>query len=66
LFLFSLGDKAFRILNLSIVIPYFFIWALFFSYDLRNFAIMFPYLSLGIGIGFVIILRKTRIIPYNG
>jgi hypothetical protein len=66
LFLFSLGDKTFRILNLSIVIPYFSIWALFFSYDLRNFAIMFPYLSLGIGIGFDIILRKAKIIPYNG
>lgn len=64
LFVLSLADKTSRILNLSIVIPYFFIWAMFFSYDLRNLAIMFPYFCLGTGVGFDIILKKTKIAAY--
>ena len=60
LFLFSFADRTFRILNLSVVIPYFIIWAIFFSYDLRNFAIMFPYICLGAGVGFDIFSGKIK------
>jgi hypothetical protein len=61
LFVFSLSDKTFRILNITVVIPYFLIWAIFFSYDLRNLTIMLPYFCLGIGSGFEIILHKVKI-----
>lgn len=52
-FLFSFTDKVFRLLNLFFLIPCFLIWALFFSYDIRNISIIIPYYSISIGIGLV-------------
>ncbi|MCX6335298.1 MAG: hypothetical protein NT092_13535 [Bacteroidia bacterium] len=57
-FLFSFTDRTFRLLNICFVIPYTLIWALFFSYSLRNAAIVIPYFCLGIGIGVDIILMR--------
>jgi hypothetical protein len=57
-FLLSLTDRTFRRLSFVFVIPYALIWALFFSYDLRNAAIIIPFYCIGIGIGFEIILKK--------
>lgn len=59
-FLFSFKDRSLRIFNFTFFFPYFFIWALFFSYDLRNAAIIIPYFSLGIGYGTEIILNKLH------
>jgi hypothetical protein len=58
-FLFSFADKTFRLINLFVVIPYFIIWALFFSYDLRNSAIMIPYFALSIGFGMHILMSGS-------
>jgi hypothetical protein len=59
LFLISFADSRLRLFNFAFIIPYFFIWALFFSYDLRNVAIIIPYFCLGIGAGFDMILKRT-------
>jgi hypothetical protein len=60
-FLVSFTNRTFRLLNFVFVIPYFLIWAIFFSYDLRNAAIMIPYFCLAIGAGLEIILCKLKI-----
>ncbi len=36
---------------LGIVLPYYLVWALFFSYDLRNLLPAFPFVCLGLGLG---------------
>jgi hypothetical protein len=59
-FLISFTDKTFRFLNLFFLIPYSVIWTFFFSYDLRNAAIIIPYFSFGTGIGLDIVLRKLQ------
>lgn len=59
-FLLSFTERTFRILNFSVVIPYALIWALFFSYDLRNAAIIIPYFSLGIGVGLDKIFKRLQ------
>lgn len=59
-FLLSFTDKTFRLLNLGLVFPYIIIWALFFSYDLRNAAIIIPYFCLGIGVGLDILLKRLQ------
>ncbi|MGD0342432.1 MAG: hypothetical protein ABSA76_12080 [Bacteroidales bacterium] len=59
-FLLSFTDKTFRFLNFSFVIPYSIIWALFFSYDLRNAAIIIPYFCLGIAVGLDKILKRLQ------
>lgn len=61
-FALSFRDKTFRFLNLALVIPYFLIYAVFFSYDFRNSAIIVPYFCLAIGCGLDPILR--RIFPH--
>lgn len=57
-FLFSFTVRTYRFLNFSVVLPYLVIWTLFFSYDLRNSAIVIPYFCLAIGAGIDIILRR--------
>jgi hypothetical protein len=65
-FLISFADRTIRFLNLVFVIPYFLVWAFFFSYDLRNAAIMIPYFCLGIGTGLEIVLcRLNKLTPVN-
>jgi hypothetical protein len=59
-FLLSFTRHTFRLLNISLVLPYALIWALFFSYDLRNSAIIIPYFCLGIGVGLEIILKRLQ------
>ena len=60
LFAFSFTNKTIRTLNFIYVIPYYLIWALFFSYSIRNVAIIIPYFSLGIGFGLDLILRRVQ------
>jgi hypothetical protein len=62
-FLLSLKNKNLRRLSFAFTIPYSLIWALFFSYDTRNSAIIIPYFSLGIGYGIEIILNSFQKSP---
>ncbi|MCE5347760.1 MAG: hypothetical protein LLG13_15945 [Bacteroidales bacterium] len=62
-FLLSFTDKTFRLWNFVFVIPYSIIWAIFFSYDLRNVAIVIPFFCLGIGVGLDIILKRLQTLP---
>lgn len=50
-FLLSLWVKTFRWIIIVFVFPYFLIWSLFFSYDVRNVSLAIPYYCLGIGYG---------------
>jgi hypothetical protein len=50
---FALADKRYRLLALCGAIPYFFIWAAYFSYDNRNVAIAIPFLSLTAVVGWL-------------
>lgn len=59
-FLISFTNKTFRSLNLLIVLPFLVIWTLFFSYDLRNSALVIPYFCLAIGAGINIILNRVQ------
>jgi hypothetical protein len=68
-FFVSFTNPTLRSLNLVLVVPYTLIWALFFSCDLRNAAIIIPFLCLGIGGGIEIIINrffKTPSIPNYG
>lgn len=47
----GLTEKTYRWFLLLIAFPYLMIWALFYSYDIRNCALALPFLALGIGIG---------------
>ncbi|MEJ5202043.1 MAG: hypothetical protein WHV66_07380 [Anaerolineales bacterium] len=44
-------QKRFRWLVLLVVLPYTVVWMLFFSYDTRNLALVFPFLGLTAGLG---------------
>jgi hypothetical protein len=57
-FLFSFADKTIRLLTLVFAIPYYIIWALFFSYDIRNVALVIPYFALALGSGLNFILLR--------
>ena len=46
-------DRIYRWLVLAVIIPYYFIWALFFSYDARNLTLTFPLVSLTAAAGLV-------------
>ncbi len=59
-FALSFTNKTIRSLNVIYVIPYYLVWALFFSYSIRNVAVILPYFSLGIGFGLDMILRKVQ------
>lgn len=59
-FLLSFTDRTYRVLNFLVVIPFLVIWALFFSYDLRNAAIVIPYFCLAIGAGLNIVLNRFQ------
>jgi hypothetical protein len=59
-FILSFTDKTFRLLNFSLVIPYFIVWAIFFSYGVRNAAIIIPYICLGIGVGLDMIFKRLQ------
>jgi hypothetical protein len=45
---------------LAVIIPYYFIWALFFSYDARNLTLTFPLVSLTAAAGLVQIGYKSE------
>lgn len=51
LLLGCLADKIARKIALLLVIPMYLIWALGFSYDLRNIAFVIPFLSIVLGFG---------------
>ena len=52
LLLFSLKNVSYRILFFLVLVPYSFLWSLFFCYDLRNYSLVLPYYGLGLGLGF--------------
>jgi hypothetical protein len=47
----SLHDTLCRYLVALIVVPYFFLWVNYFSYDFRNLTLVFPFLGLVVGNG---------------
>jgi hypothetical protein len=51
LVLLSILSPIYRWVLLFIPIPYFLIWCLFFSYDIRNVFLSFPFLGLAAGFG---------------
>lgn len=57
LFVLSFRNATIRLLNIFFVIPYFIIWSLFFSYDLRNAAVLIPVFSVSIGYGIDLMLN---------
>jgi len=59
LFLLLLSALSFygRIALMSVVVPYYLIWACFFSYDLRNITLLLPFLGLSVAIGAIIFLK---------
>jgi hypothetical protein len=59
-FLFSFTHKSFRFINIAIVLPYLLIWTLYFSYDLRNSAIIIPYFCLAIGAGIDLVFKRLQ------
>lgn len=50
--LFSIFNKNFRPIFLVFVVPYFFTWSLFFSYDIRNLSIAIPFICISGVAGF--------------
>ncbi|HET7000369.1 MAG TPA: hypothetical protein VFI33_03640, partial [Puia sp.] len=46
-----------RMAMILVVIPYYLLWAFFFSYDLRNVTLLLPFLGLSMAIGAVILLK---------
>ena len=52
----GLRDKTARVLLLVVVVPFLFIWALGFSYDLRNIALVLPFAGMATGTGLVELL----------
>lgn len=59
LFLLLLSVLSFygRVALISVVIPYYLVWACFFSYDLRNITLLLPFLGLSVAIGAIILLK---------
>jgi hypothetical protein len=51
LLIFALFEKSYYWVAYIIVVPFMVIWAFYYSYDFRNFALAVPFISLGIGIG---------------
>lgn len=67
---FSLGLRVWRMLSLFYVLPFFAMWACFFSYDLRNVALVLPCVGAATGLGLRRLgttswpmLRRLRKIP---
>jgi len=54
----SLGSRQSRVLSALVVVPYFLIWALFFSYDLRNAALFVQFLCLCAGEGIAVLAER--------
>jgi hypothetical protein len=54
------SERIYRWLTTAIIFPYSIIWAIFLSYDTRNFTPVIPILALTAGIGFMVILSKIE------
>jgi hypothetical protein len=53
-----------RMALILVVIPYYLLWAFFFSYDLRNVTLLLPFLGLSMAIGTLVLLKYVlRWIP---
>ena len=53
-----------RMALMLVVIPYYLLWAFFFSYDLRNVSLLLPFLGLSLAIGTIVLLKYVlRWIP---
>lgn len=63
LWILSFFNKFHRAIALVIVVPFYIIWSIFFSYDIRNTALFVPLFCIGIGGGFEYIL--TTFLTYR-
>jgi hypothetical protein len=56
----GLLDRTWRWILLIVVLPYFMLWALFWSYDIRNISLCLPFagIAAGMGIGFLASARE--------
>jgi hypothetical protein len=52
--LLSLSTSYGRFMMLCMAVPYYLIWAIYFSYDLRNVTLLIPFWGCSIGIGSVV------------
>ena len=59
----SLASSMGRFVMLLIVVPYYLIWALFFSYDLRNLSLVIAFWGFALGTGIVVGLNVLAHIP---
>lgn len=59
----SLASPLGRFAMLLIVIPYYLIWAIFFSYDLRNISLLIAFWGFALGAGAVVGLNLLAHIP---
>ncbi len=49
--IFSLRDSLCRYIFMLVSVPFYIIWACFYSYDLRNLSLAIPFFGIGLGIG---------------
>jgi hypothetical protein len=61
--IWSLWDRTYRWVTLSIVIPYYFVWAIFFSYDKRNLVFSMPATGVAIGVGAYHLYKQRAVKP---
>jgi hypothetical protein len=59
----SLWTALGRFILLFVVVPYYFIWAVYFSYDARNAALLIPFWGISLGIGSVVVTNWLAASP---
>lgn len=64
-FIVSMKNKKVRALNLIATIPYYILWAFFFSYDLRNVYLLFPLIGLSVGTGIIETINIVKFLYFN-
>lgn len=53
-------DRAFRLIMLTVILPYTVLWAFFLSYEHRNLSVAFPLAGLAAGVAVEGIVRRIR------
>ncbi len=52
-----------RKINILLVVPYIIIWMVFFSYDIRNLTLIFPFMAMNLCLGSASLFSSLRIRP---
>jgi hypothetical protein len=66
LLLISVFHKNSRLVFIFFVIPFFLIWGMFYSYDLRNLAPVLPFAAYSGAFGLVVLIKKVKqVLPKN-